>query len=167
MLTFRPLIRSESEMMKVLFVCTGNTCRSPMAAAVFNELCCERGIAPTAKSAGLFANGGEKASDNAIAACREKGIDISAHKASRLTLDMLDESDVIVPLAASHEQILRSATGDKYADKICFIPPGVSDPFGGDIEVYRKCLGEIEVLCRKIMEKIEETGRNDKTGKEE
>ena len=80
---------------------------------------------------------------------------------------MLDESDVIVPLAASHEQILKSATGDKYADKICFIPPGVSDPFGGDIAVYRKCLGEIEVLCRKIMEKIEKTGRNDKTGKNE
>ena len=136
-----------------------------MAAAVFNELCCERGIAPTAKSAGIFANGGEKASDNAIAACREKGIDISGHKASRLTLDMLDESDVIVPLAASHEQILKSATGDKYADKICFIPPGVSDPFGGDIAVYRKCLGEIEVLCRKVMGKIEISGQNGKNDK--
>lgn len=136
-----------------------------MAAAVFNELCCERGIAPTAKSAGIFANGGEKASDNAIAACREKGIDISGHKASRLTLDMLDESDIIVPLAASHEQILKTATGDKYADKICFIPPGVSDPFGGDIAVYRKCLGEIEVLCRKVMGKIEISGQNGKNDK--
>lgn len=136
-----------------------------MAAAVFNELCREKGIAPTAKSAGIFANGGEKASDNAIAACREKGIDISGHKASRLTLDMLDESDVIVPLAASHEQILKSATGDKYADKICFIPPGVSDPFGGDIAVYRKCLGEIEVLCRKVMGKIEISGQNGKNDK--
>ena len=136
-----------------------------MAAAVFNELCREKGIAPTAKSAGLFANGGEKASDNAIAACREKGIDISGHKASRLTLDMLDESDIIVPLAASHEQILKSATGDKYADKICFIPPGVSDPFGGDIAVYRKCLGEIEVLCRKVMGKIEISGQNGKNDK--
>lgn len=136
-----------------------------MAAAVFNELCREKGIAPTAKSAGLFANGGEKASDNAIAACREKGIDISGHKASRLTLDMLDESDVIVPLAASHEQILKTATGDKYADKICFIPPGVSDPFGGDIAVYRKCLGEIEVLCRKVMGKIEISGQNGKNDK--
>lgn len=136
-----------------------------MAAAVFNELCREKGIAPTAKSAGLFANGGEKASDNAITACREKGIDISGHKASRLTLDMLDESDIIVPLAASHEQILKSATGDKYADKICFIPPGVSDPFGGDIAVYRKCLGEIEVLCRKAMGKIEISGQNGKNDK--
>ena len=136
-----------------------------MAAAVFNELCREKGIAPTAKSAGLFANGGEKASDNAIAACREKGIDISGHKASRLTLDMLDESDVIVPLAASHEQIFKSATGDKYADKICFIPPGVSDPFGGDIAVYRKCLGEIEVLCCKVMGKIEISGQNGKNDK--
>lgn len=136
-----------------------------MAAAVFNELCREKGIAPTAKSAGIFANGGEKASDNAIAACREKGIDISGHKASRLTLDMLDESDVIVPLAASHEQILKSATGDKYADKICFIPPGVSDPFGGDIAVYRKCLGEIEVLCCKVMGKIEISGQNGKNDK--
>ena len=136
-----------------------------MAAAVFNELCREKGIAPTAKSAGIFANGGEKASDNAIAACREKGIDISGHKASRLTLDMLDESDVIVPLAASHEQILKTATGDKYADKICFIPPGVSDPFGGDIAVYRKCLGEIEVLCRKVMGKIEISGQNGKNDK--
>lgn len=136
-----------------------------MAAAVFNELCREKGIAPTAKSAGLFANGGEKASDNAITACREKGIDISGHKASRLTLDMLDESDIIVPLAASHEQILKSATGDKYADKICFIPPGVSDPFGGDIAVYRKCLGEIEVLCRKVMGKIEISGQNGKNDK--
>ena len=136
-----------------------------MAAAVFNELCCEKGIAPTAKSAGLFANGGEKASDNAIAVCREKGIDISGHKASRLTLDMLDESDIIVPLAASHEQILKTATGDKYADKICFIPPGVSDPFGGDIAVYRECLDEIEALCRKVMGKIEISGQNGKNDK--
>ena len=87
------------------------------------------------------------------------------HKPSRLTLDKLDDRDNIVPHAATHEQIYTSATGDKYADKICFIPPGVSDPFGGDIAVYRKCLGEIEVLCRKVMGKIEISGQNGKNDK--
>lgn len=122
--------------MKVIFVCTGNTCRSPMAAAYLNSLLLPQ---VKAESRGLAA-AGEPASSQSIFAMKEIGIDISSH-ISR-TFSAADVSaDKIVCLGASHLEALAAAGVPR--SKLLLLGNGISDPFGGSREVYRRCRDEI------------------------
>lgn len=133
-------------MKKILFVCTGNTCRSPMAEGILNKLAGERNLDVFAKSAGISAAEGSPASVNSVKACEEIGVDISRHRSTQLTNQMFYEADEVVPLTKTHQIIMQDAF--KNREKI--LPAlDVPDPFGGDLEEYR--------LCRdRIKEKIEE-----------
>ena len=117
--------------MKILFVCTGNTCRSPMAEAYLKQ----KGI--YAESRGLAANG-MPASQNAIAVMKEIGIDISGHISRQLTQNDIKDFDRIICLAKSHYDYLSSI-----GIKCEILGDGISDPYGGDITVYRLCRDEI------------------------
>ncbi|MBR3961706.1 MAG: low molecular weight phosphatase family protein, partial [Clostridia bacterium] len=107
--------------MKIIFVCTGNTCRSPMAEGYLKSL--NIGGLEVA-SRGLQAGGG--VSENSVAAMQEIGIDISAHTPRNLTREEIDGADIIVCMTATHKAILESA-GVK-AD-IRVLGSGISDPF--------------------------------------
>lgn len=133
-------------MKKILFVCTGNTCRSPMAEGILNKLAGERNLDVFAKSAGISAAEGSPASVNSVKACEEIGVDISGHRSTPLTNQMFYEADEVVPMTKTHQIIMQDAF--KNREKI--LPAlDVPDPFGGDLEEYR--------LCRdRIKEKIEE-----------
>lgn len=133
-------------MKKILFVCTGNTCRSPMAEGILNKLAGERNLDVFAKSAGISAAEGSPASVNSVKACEEIGVDISRHRSTQLTNQMFYEADEVVPMTKTHQIIMQDAF--KNREKI--LPAlDVPDPFGGDLEEYR--------LCRdRIKEKIEE-----------
>lgn len=133
-------------MKKILFVCTGNTCRSPMAEGILNKLAGERNLDVFAKSAGISAAEGSPASVNSVKVCEEIGVDISRHRSTQLTNQMFYEADEVVPLTKTHQIIMQDAF--KNREKI--LPAlDVPDPFGGDLEEYR--------LCRdRIKEKIEE-----------
>ncbi len=133
-------------MKKILFVCTGNTCRSPMAEGILNKLAGERNLDVFAKSAGISAAEGSPASVNSVKACEEIGVDISGHRSTQLTNQMFYEADEVVPMTKTHQIIMQDAF--KNREKI--LPAlDVPDPFGGDLEEYR--------LCRdRIKEKIEE-----------
>lgn len=133
-------------MKKILFVCTGNTCRSPMAEGILNKLAGERNLDVFAKSAGISAAEGSPASVNSVKACEEIGVEISGHRSTQLTNQMFYEADEVVPLTKTHQIIMQDAF--KNREKI--LPAlDVPDPFGGDLEEYR--------LCRdRIKEKIEE-----------
>lgn len=141
--------------MKYLFVCTGNTCRSPMAEGIFNKIAKERGLDDTAGSAGIFAAEGGSASKNAVDALAEKGADISGHKSRRVTPEMLAEYDEILTMTNSHADILRSAL-PQFGYKIRTLSESaggsgeISDPFGGDLDAYRACRDEIERLVEKL-----------------
>ena len=82
--------------MKVLFVCTGNTCRSPMAEGIFRKMMHDRGMEDKVlcQSAGLSAVDGDPVSENAVLACREIGVDISEHTARRITGEELPVWDL-------------------------------------------------------------------------
>ena len=85
-------------MKKILFVCTGNTCRSPMAAVIFNQLAAQSGLDYVAESAGVAAVGDRPASENAVKAVAEIGLDLSAHRTRFLPSLDLNEYSLFVAL---------------------------------------------------------------------
>lgn len=137
-------------MKKVLFICTGNTCRSPMAAALFNALAAEKNIGAAAASAGLSAFTGDTANDNSVKAMAELGIDISAHRARRFDIRMAEEYDLIAVMSQEQKKYLEA----------CGIDPGkiismdISDPYGGNIEVYCAARDEISGKLSAVTERL-------------
>ncbi len=122
--------------MKIIFICTGNTCRSPMAEGYLKS----KNISDIKVcSRGIFANG-EPVSKNSAAVCRECNIDISAHISTPLSPEDLD-ADRFYCMTTSHRQILLSVGIEE--SKVFVLGDGIPDPFGGSIEDYRYCRDEI------------------------
>ena len=89
--------------MKILFVCTGNTCRSPMAAGMFAQLAArEKLFSLQVSSAGISALEGKPASANAVQACREIGVDLERHSSHRLTGSDIAAADLIAAVSPTH-----------------------------------------------------------------
>ena len=135
-------------MKTILFVCTGNTCRSPMAAALMRRLLEEKGVADVrCESAGLAAAPGEPASRNAVEAMREAGIDLGSHRARGVTPALLGSADIIYTMSPSHAAML-AARAPACAGKIRVLGGGISDPYGGGPAVYRRCRDELLAALR-------------------
>lgn len=132
--------------MNILFVCTGNTCRSPMAEGYLNH----KGT-HTAKSAGLFA-GGEKISQNSADVLGELNINISSHISCPITKELIDWADKIYCMGDSHRQALKSIGISE--EKLFILGNGIPDPFGQDISVYRECRDDIIREIDKIFPNI-------------
>lgn len=141
------------ETTKVCFVCTGNTCRSPMAAAVYNHL--NKGRDRYAVSMGLYAADGMTISENSALALEEAGIisdrdnPYRDHKAKSCDREALSNCDYIIGISEAHTLELISRFPE-LASKIYSMPKPISDPWGGDLMVYKACLCEIESGIKEL-----------------
>jgi len=136
--------------MNILFVCTGNTCRSAMAEGIMKAMTNEHNVS----SAGLMAEDGMSASPYAVEAAAEFDAAISGHKSRRITLEILEESDLVLCMTEVHKMAL-SRFGDKVYTLSEFAGEEgeISDPFGSNIFTYRRCASEIYELVKKVCEK--------------
>jgi protein-tyrosine phosphatase len=147
--------------MKLLFVCTGNTCRSPMAECIMKA----KNTGWDIESAGISADDGHMASENAIRVMEEKGLDLTKFRSKMLTREAASEADLIITMTRSHADAILLSSAD-YADKVSTIykfahgeQKDVTDPYGGDFHVYKKCADELTRLIDEIALKL---GKEDK-----
>jgi len=122
-------------MLRVLCVCSGNTCRSPMAQQLLQMLAEQQNLPLEVRSAGLAAFAGDPAAENAVLAMRECGRDLSGHRSAPVSAYALAESDYVICMSSSHARALAPYVA---AQKLVVPPGGVPDPFGGDLETYRR-----------------------------
>lgn len=138
----------------IIFICTGNTCRSPMAEGLFRAHGGEEKTGLAAASAGLFTQDGIPASDNAVTAAKELGVDISAHRSRMLTHEMAQSARYLVCMTGAHYDRVCEMFPD-CADKVFTLTQrDVSDPFGGDLDTYRRAASEIDAGVRSIIERL-------------
>ena len=155
--------------MKILIVCTGNTCRSPMAEGLLRALLEERWEAESCQiiSAGTAALEGESAAEHAIAVMSEMGIDLAEHRARSLNIVLIAEADRILAMTERHRDAVLSMAPEA-VEKIQVL--NMADPFGMSLEVYRECAGQLKEQLEEWVEGIEKEegaqGRKKNSGEE-
>ncbi len=137
--------------MKVIFICTGNTCRSPMAKVLFRKLLQERGIdAIEVDSAGLAGCSGDHASDYAVEVMRERGLDLRDHRSRACSAYLLQEG-VFVGLTEAHCRVLQPYLPP---ERLMLLGDGIPDPYGGSPEDYRACADQIEQALPALLRRV-------------
>lgn len=147
--------------MRILFVCTGNTCRSPLAEALARKLIVERALSDVeVSSAGTSAWDGAPASDGALLVGMERSLDLSQHRAQTLTRELVRECDLVLAMGPHHLERIEALGGSgraylvtEYASRGA-TTRSVNDPIGGELELYRATADELDQEIRRVFDRI-------------
>lgn len=140
-------------MKKIMFICSGNTCRSPLAEGLFKKYLKENNIIDIeVSSAGVGAFPGDGVSINSILVAGNRGVDISSHRARNINPEHLLTTDLFFCMSDSHKQVL-----SRHCDKNKIVVLNVPDPYGRPIEAYEECAKQLESQFPQILEKIQDT----------
>ncbi|MBE3599462.1 MAG: ribose 5-phosphate isomerase B [Limnochordaceae bacterium] len=147
-------------MAQVLFVCSGNTCRSPLAAALFQRALVRRNLAAEVGSAGVSASDGEAASGPAQEVAREWGFDLSRHRSRRAAADLVRSAELVLAMTEAHKrqllQMAPEAAGRVFTlAEYAGTEGDVDDPFGQDLDRYRATMRQIETLTERAADRWE------------
>lgn len=145
----------------IMFVCTGNLCRSPMAAGLLRQQLDREGLAGRYEvvSTGVWAVDDHPASANAISVMAERGVDIADHIARTIRATDVAEADLILVMSQEHEQMIRN-TWPQYAWKVHRLSEmigkrkDVRDPYGGSVQEYRVCADTLAEYIEQGLERI-------------
>jgi protein-tyrosine-phosphatase len=147
--------------MNILFVCSGNTCRSPLAEAIARRMLDLAGRSDVhVSSAGTNAWDGSSASDGSILVGMERGLDLSGHRSRKLTPEIVASSDLILVMSDQHLDVVREMNPDANVHLLAGFAAGespgraVQDPFGGDLSSYRETADDLERELSRLLERI-------------
>ena len=158
-------------MKKILFVCSGNTCRSPLAEGIARKFLSKRTpVSTEISSAGASALEGKPASQHAVTVAAARGVDLSKHRARLLNSSMVREADLIVAMGSKHKETVgvidpEAAAYTVLMTHFCDIVGDVPDPIGGTREEYERIYDVIELCVEAMAEHLEGYG-GWKTGSE-
>lgn len=147
---------------KVLFVCTANICRSPMAAAIFNALAEDEAMLARAESAGVAALSGEPIAPNAEAALREIGIPCGDHQARQADKTLLGKADLVLTMGPRHTAKLHQLSGElstevhTLTEYATGTPSNeeISDPYGSAMIAYRASVQQLLGFVSSVVKRL-------------
>lgn len=157
--------RTDIEPFRILFVCTGNTCRSPMAAAIARSVLAERGWTHVeVRSAGIAAGERLPASEGAVRVGKSRGADLSSHESTFLTEELVEWADLVLVMAPHHLHRVQELGGAAQAALLTAFAAGeegmgtqrgVLDPIGGDDAIYEATFVELTSLVEDALARLE------------
>ncbi len=147
-------------MPRIVCICTGNICRSPMAEALLRQRL-EPAGGWQIESAGTWGLDGHPASSHAIQVMDERGLDITSHSSRTVDYDIIAGADLVLAMTRNHVEALRAEFPDQAARVVYLLSEmkdqrryDIEDPYGGSLDEYRACADELDELVGAGLEQI-------------